>query len=127
MGGVVAVDELPLIVKKPSIFIVNTDPRHLPGKHWIVVYVDQNVCEHFNSSGRQPNDEFSDYMTVQGPNYLYNTNRVQAIGSDTCVLYCLFYAYFRCRGFTFLEIVNMFSSNVYINETIVKTFYRLTK
>ena len=93
MGGVVAADELPLVVKKPSVFIVNTDPKHLPGKHWIVVYVDQNVCEHFNSSGRQPNDEFSDYMTVQGPNYLYNTNRVQAIGSDTCGLYCLFYAY----------------------------------
>ena len=52
-GGVVAVDQLPMRVNKPTIFIVNCDPIALPGSHWVVVYVD-TICEHFDSAGFKP-------------------------------------------------------------------------
>ena len=126
MGGVVAINDLPLFVDKPRTFIVNTDPNNLPGKHWIVVFVD-DVCEHFNSSSRKPSKSFSNYMMVKGPNYMFNTNRVQALGSNTCGLYCLFFAYFRCRGYSFQSVINMFSDNLLLNELVVKHFYELTQ
>ena len=38
-GGVVALDEIPPYVEKPSIFIVNTDPAALPSTHWLSLFL----------------------------------------------------------------------------------------
>ena len=124
-GGVVAIDQLPIFPDKPTIFIANCDPISLPGSHWVVLYLD-SICEHFDSAAFKPRSGFDTYLTVQGPKYLYNTKRIQSYHSDTCGLFCLFYCYFRCRGHSFLEILNMFSGNLEMNETIVKTFFVAT-
>ena len=29
----------------PTAYIVNTDPRDQPGKHWIALWTHDNVCE----------------------------------------------------------------------------------
>ena len=52
-GGVVALDQLPKVIKKPSMFIVNTDPSSLPGRHWLVVFFTR-INEHFDSAGFYP-------------------------------------------------------------------------
>lgn len=122
-GGVLAADQLPLVVRKPTIYIVNTDPIALKGEHWLVLFMDNDLCEHFDSAGFPPRQDFEVYLTAKGPDYLYNTERVQHVDSNTCGLFCLFYAYFRCRGFSMLEIMSMFSENLLINEVLVKTFY----
>lgn len=124
-GGVIAADQLPLIVHKPSIFIVNTDPISLPGEHWIVLFMS-TVCEHFDSAGMKPRDEFENYLTAKGPTYMYNDKRVQSFDTETCGLFCLFYCYFRCRGYKFKEIMDMFYDNLLLNEMLVKYFYTLT-
>ena len=41
LGGVLASDEL------PHRYIVNTDPSNMPGQHWIVIYIGENV-DYFN-------------------------------------------------------------------------------
>ena len=125
-GGVLAVNQLPVFVDKPTIFIVNTDP--LPGKgiHWITLYMD-TVCEHFDSAGYQPRPDFKNYLIAKGPNYMFNNNRLQDFDTDTCRKLCLMYAYFRCRGFSFEDIISMFKDNLALNELIVNTFYDLTK
>ena len=124
-GGVVAVDQLPMRVNKPTIFIVNCDPIALPGSHWVVVYVD-TICEHFDSAGFKPRADFETYLIAHGPRYMYNDQRVQGYNSNTCGLFCLYYCYFRCRGHSFSDIMNMFSTNLYINEALVKTFFVAT-
>lgn len=124
-GGVLAKDELPLVVQKPTVFIVNTDPIALPGSHWVVLFMDK-ICEHFDSAGFKPRDGFDTYLTAKGPNYMFNDTRLQNVSSSTCGLFCLFYCYFRCRGFSFVDILNMFSSNLQLNEIIVRTFYNMT-
>lgn len=124
-GGVLAIDELPIVVKKPTVFIVNTDPIALPGTHWVVLFMD-TICEHFDSAGFTPRDGFDIYLTAKGPRYIYNDTRLQNINSSTCGLFCLFYCYFRCRGYSFADILNMFSSNLQLNEIIVRSFYTMT-
>lgn len=124
-GGVVALDQLPKEIKKPSIFIVNSDPAGLPGKHWYAVFFTK-VSEHFDSAGFYPNKTLEAELIAHGPKFLYNNVRVQALHSETCGLFCLFYCYFRCRGHSFRDIMKMFSPNLQLNEQIVKYFYSLT-
>lgn len=125
-GGVVPLDKLPKRIDKQTVFIVNTDPAHLPGKHWLAVFFT-NVNEHFDSSGFYPNSAIEKELITHGPKFCYNTKRVQAFYSDTCGLYCLFYCYFRCRGLSFREIIDMFTPNLHLNEHIVNQFYESTK
>lgn len=125
-GGVVAIDELPRHVTcKPKLFIVNTDVSSQPGKHWFVIYVTR-ICEHFDPAGLPALPVSENFMITHSSKYLINTRRVQDYDSSTCGLFCLFYAYFRCRGVTFTNIMNMFYDNLEVNEAIVKYFYELT-
>ena len=124
-GGVVALDGLPDFVRKPSIYIVNSDPSSEPGKHWYAVYFNR-INEHFDSAGFYPNSTLESHLIAYGPRFMYNDKRVQAHHSDTCGLFCLFYCYFRCRGVSFKQIMDMFSSNLALNEEIVKYFYQIT-
>ena len=65
-GGVFAKDRLPLVVeKKPTFYIVNTDPISKPGRHWIAIYVGDEV-EFFDSLGRKPDyyDERLEYFLI---------------------------------------------------------------
>lgn len=124
-GGVVALNEVPNVIKKPSVFIVNSDPNYLPGTHWYALYFDR-ISEHFDSAGFEPNPVLENHLIVHGPQYKYNSTRVQNFNTDTCGLFCLFFVYFRCRGYTFNKIMNMFSNNLELNEHIVKYFYEIT-
>ena len=124
-GGVVALDQLPKKIHKPSIFIINNDPASLPGRHWMALFFT-SINEHFDSAGFYPNAALEAELVSHEPRFMYNDTRVQAYHSDSCGLFCLFYCYFRCRGFSFRDIVNMFSSNLNINEHIVNYFYELT-
>lgn len=127
-GGVVARNEIPLVFTKPSIFIVNTDPTNLPGKHWFVLFYNTNsVNEQFNSTGQPPQVDIQAQLVRNGMKYMYNNKRVQSFTSSTCGEFALFYSYFRCRGFTFQEILDMFTSDLENNETIVNMFYVFTK
>ena len=126
-GGVVAIDKLPdLVLKKPKIFIVNTDTSKEPGEHWFVIYVTDR-CEYFDPAGLPALPDAEIFMTKHSANYLANTERTQSYISYTCGLFCLFYAYFRCRNVSFKNIMNMFHENLHVNEAIVQHFYELTK
>jgi hypothetical protein len=124
-GGVIPADKLPVFdYGKPKVFIVNTEKEGEDGEHWICIFTS-NIPEYFDSLGQQPQPDFVNFLINQGPNYLRNTRRVQDYYSNTCGLYCLFYAYFRCRRYSFQDIMDMFSYNLKQNEFIVKTFYQL--
>ena len=125
-GGVLAIDELQYLVLEPKIYVVNTDPRSESGEHWFCIFL-KDIPEHFDSSGFKPKPNVENYLFFHGPDYMYNNVRVQSYTSETCGLFALFFCYFRCRGFSFLEIMNMFSPNLYVNEAVVKYFYEQTK
>ena len=125
-GGVVALNQLPLFIVKPTIFIVNSDPASLPGRHWFAVFFT-TINEHFDSAGFYPNAVLEAQLIAHGPKFRYSDRRVQDFNTESCGQFCLFYCYFRCRGYSFRAIMDMFSPNLALNEHIVQYFYDLTK
>ena len=124
-GGVVALDQLPILFSKPRIYIVNSDPASEAGTHWYALYFDK-ISEHFDSSGFKPISVLENHLVLHGPKYMYNNVRVQNFDTNSCGLFCLFYSYFRCRNYSFKDIMNMFSDNLQLNENLVNYFYKLT-
>lgn len=125
--GVVAQDEIPHEIHEPAVFIVNTDPSTKPGTHWLTLFFNFNCAEQFDSSGQKPILNIQHELVTHSQCYMYNNVRVQSYFSDTCGQFSLFFAYFRCRGYSFREIMNMFSRNLEMNENLVNFFYSLTK
>ncbi len=66
--GVFACDELPDVIIRPSVIVVNTDPAKRPGQHWICIYFDENLHgEFFDSFGAPPKLVFERYMEKIAP------------------------------------------------------------
>ena len=120
---------LPKMPDKPALFIVNTDTSDKPGSHWIVVFVkDCKISEYFDPLGKSPDGYFSNYLSEQSKSYSYNTKRCQNYGTNICGQYCLFYCYFRARGYSMEDIVKMFDENDLVyNDQLVYFFYEYTK
>lgn len=127
-GGVFSTDNLPQkeIIKKS--YIINTDPSYLPGKHWVVVYFPKDSSgEFFDSLGRSP-ASYSHYILDflienSSKEFIYNTQVLQPSRSSTCGMYCLFFLYYRVRGFSFEKILKYFSKNLEHNDNIVIEFF----
>ena len=123
-GGVLAVDQLHT-ANKHKIYIVNTDPSNLPGKHWVGVSLG-DVPEFFDSLGNPPgfyNKLFEDCLIHHGPSYLYNSQRLQSPGSDVCGEFCIQYVLYRAAGYSMSTFVKSFNrSNLYWNDRRVTHF-----
>ena len=74
---VYSADTLPISVNTyPSAFICNTDPTHLPGKHWIVFWFqDSYHSECYDSLGQLPgtyNLHFDSFLQRNMVKCVYN-------------------------------------------------------
>lgn len=111
--GVFAADQIPK--KLPGGMIVNTDESHLPGTHWVAIFIDKKgKLEFFDSYGLPP-------LVQHHINYLdkykYNTQMLQSPTSALCGHYCMLYLDNKFRGISmkkFLE--QMKHDNVYSND-----------
>jgi len=112
-------DNIPEL-KNNTFIIINTDPKHKPGEHWIVLYKNkENIFEFFDSLGRSPNE----YKFKKFPRYKYvihNLNVIQNPLQNTCGYFCLYYIFFKSRGYDIFEIVEHFSSNFNVNDLYIK-------
>lgn len=123
--GVFSADNLP---KKPHLLVCNTDPSSQPGTHWIAIFVDSNKHgEYFDSFGRKPPKGFENYMNENCIDWIYNTRQLQSITSSFCGYYCCFYCMFRCKGFDLTRIINMFTKDTGLNDSIVHGFVCMGK
>ena len=64
LGGVFPRDQLPLhrIQDMPVYYVVNTDPRDRPGKHWLLIFIDRDhTVEFYDSLGRCPDPTIGIY------------------------------------------------------------------
>jgi hypothetical protein len=88
------------ILDVTGLMIVNTDPSHLPGMHWIAVFIDPNRHrgEYFDSFGRPPHEHFTNFMNAHCSNWIYNKRQFQSIMSKYCEYYCVVYCLIRSTG-----------------------------
>jgi len=109
----------------PYGFIINTDPRQLPGKHWIAMYINERgVLEAFDSYGNLPS-LYSPYIKRFMDTFkrrLINTKRIQGSETRVCGQYCLFYLLCRCKGYSMKEITDIFNEDFQINDQFVYNF-----
>ncbi len=121
-GGVYPLDALRDIQARPTLIIVNTDPRDKPGKHWLLFYMSSDgVVEMFDSLGKDiaayPAD-LERFVERFGTSVRTLLHRVQPANSSLCGQYCLHYAYRRCGGSSMDMIVREMPSAQWIRRCI---------
>lgn len=99
--GVHSIDNLHTIREKPTIVVCNTDPAHLPGRHWVLFYFNsRNEVEFVDSIGKEPSYYGSEFITFMGrfsDTCVFNINRIQPDNSIICGHFCVLYAILRCK------------------------------
>src|SRR6476469_3047014 len=124
--GVYARDRIPtqLPHRRPLFMVVNTDPHHRPGEHWIVLYFAADGWgEFFDSYGQRPDQYFSRYLDKFSSKWIFNSKKLQSILSRFCGHYCIFYALFKCLGYSMKDITNCFLlDDTGLNDALVHKF-----
>ena len=110
-----------------SAYVINSDPSSEPGEHWIAVYFDQRVRgEYFDSYGLAPAfvglESYMNTYSLSG--WIYNRKTLQALLSNVCGHYCVYYILFRCRSVPLHAIVSDFTSNLTENDRSISRFIR---
>ena len=106
--GVFSRDTLP---KKRAVglYIVNEQPSHLPGTHWIAFHItgkkDKNI--YFDSYGREP--LLYELKKFIGKNYLCNKKQLQHVLSTSCGQWCLYFIWRRSQQWRLENIVGPFN------------------
>ena len=124
-GGVFASDELPQHIESGKrLFVVNTDPAHQPGQHWVAFYFHPDgTCSYFDSYGLYPLLKcFVQFMERNSKQWTFNRKRIQHAKSTMCGHYCVFFAIHMCRGKSMEKIANMFDTDKRLNDIMVADF-----
>ena len=124
-GGIFSRDTLKDITIKPKLIIVNTDPSYKPGKHWVLFYFNGDNVEFFDSLGKDLKSygyEFVRFANRFAHTVNYAKVRTQPKNSILCGHYCLFYAYFRCKGKTMNSIIQKMIKIKSIKDSVKKIF-----
>lgn len=102
--GVYPSDKLPKTIKTPCSLIFNYDSSHLPGSHWVAVWISKNVYW-FDSFGMPPDADdliighksfFKQWLinvcsSMNLKNYSWNTLDLQSLDAKTCGHYSLYF------------------------------------
>lgn len=108
--GVYSSDTLPFKVDfYPSAYVCNTDPSYLPGKHWVVFWMESpQKAEFFYSLGQPPehyDERFKTFLMFNSKNTVYSNKPLQETSVNTCGYHVLFYLLMKCRNYSLSYIV----------------------
>ena len=62
--------------------------------------------------GMRPPMSIESILLNENKSYKYGTMRLQSTKTNTCGLFCLYYAYYACRGCLLENITNNFTDNL---------------
>ena len=114
--GVFAADELPHQIPVGCLAIVNCCERAEPGQHWIAIYQEAiNRLEMFDSYGLPPS-AYNLQNKLPADVIVYNNRPLQGLFSNVCGQYCLYYCYFKARGYAMNDILSIFSNDFASND-----------
>lgn len=126
--GVIPINLLPMRkVNRPCGYIVNTQPIPEPGEHWFAIYISRsNRIEYFDPYGIKPiNGKVYEFFKINGNKYIINKKKIQHDKSINCGKFCVFYLYFKSRGYTMHKILRFFVNNSKYNDYIINKFYKM--
>ena len=121
--GIYPCDQLPDVVIRPSVIVVNTDPSCRPGRHWICMFFGPDGHgEFFDSFGLPPNRIFERYMDKHCFVWTFNYKQMQSLVSRFCGHYCIWYCMLKFRKVTLYELVRLTSNDTGLNDFLVHRF-----
>jgi hypothetical protein len=108
-----------LLITGTEHYIVNSDPSNMPGRHWMCIF-NSNPVEFFDPLGYNPSHYgFEDKLSKY---FVYNNIRLQGSSSLLCGEFCIFYLYFRRKGFVMDDIIHYLHNSFIENDSIVGAF-----
>lgn len=106
-GGVYPRDSIPKTLRK-KFYVINLDKQTGPGTHWVLLF-NINSPKYFDSFGAPPIEEIKIPVTS-------NRYRVQAMNSQNCGLYCIYFADELLKGRQLIDILLDFDPVDYENN-----------
>jgi hypothetical protein len=98
--------------KVPYCFVINLEPKCLPGSHWCSIYVNENrEPYYFDPLGQYPHyAEWVHYLSASSSNgfWDYNKIQVQPISSTNCGQFNIYY------------LINRYKDKIKSNYNIIK-------
>ena len=124
--GIYPNDRLPRTRLQPPVFvIVNTDVHNLPGQHWKVIFIDDNhQGEVFDSLATPLSNHVIRFMNEHTTQWTTNRCMVQHPMSSQCGAYVLYFITQRLKAGSLREVCFAFSSDLNLNERMIRRFYR---
>ena len=125
--GVFPAEKLPKSVTYPLAIVINTSQFGRGERHWVAVYIDAfQKGYYFDSFGLFPLDHrvkhFLDQFTIV---WRYSALVIQSVISNKCGYFCLYFLYYKSKGWTLDQIVQPFERlAVFKNDHIVQTWYQ---
>ena len=130
--GVYSIDTLPKKLSSyPAALIINSDPSHLPGQHWVALFVESKcVAEYFDPYGISPIGQIYKFAQRVSSTLIFNKWWIQPPDSSSCGLYCLYFLVARSNGTTFKDFLKHFkdydwSSNENLLEQWIQSNLKL--
>ena len=94
-SGVYPIDCLPTHTssKNASAFVINQDPKHRPGTHWVALYITAfGDGIYMDSFGLPPMQQpLKRFIATNCRSLIYNKTPIQSLLSQTCGLYCVYF------------------------------------
>lgn len=117
--GVCPIDKIPK--GKPHGFIIcNLDKAKDPGSHWVCIFNGSHgIIEIFDSYSGIP-QQLNAY--TKGHDVVFSPKQVQGHFSTTCGQHCIYFAFHRCRGLAFDQIIDSYSEDTEANDQMVCDF-----
>ena len=111
----------------PASFVINTDLKDGPGKHWVAVFINSDgTVDYFDSYGTAPLERIYQRILSLGHDAIrFNTRMLQGPGSRLCGLYCVYFLRMRSYGISMQVITNPFREYDFAyNETLIRNFVK---
>lgn len=128
--GCLSCDQLPDYnsIKYPTAFILNLDPQHLEGSHWVAIYAEgkEKPINYFDSltlfnTQKPKNGCIINKFLKQFPQILRNCKPYQSPLAKTCAHHCICFIFFLSQNCTFNEYTKMLNNEPY-PDLFVKKF-----
>lgn len=130
--GVLPCDYLPKdpIRTLPTAVIINTHPSHLPGEHWVAIYINKfGSAFFFDSFGNSPDFirfpvSIIEFLKRNSTRIQYSAKQVQPFMSVTCGHHCVFFLYHMIRGRDYDDVMMLYSDDLINNDVLVSHFVK---
>ena len=102
-------------------YIVKTDPSHEPGRHWITLWTEGNVCQVMYSYGVSLDvygtaDPIKEWIKRHFKHQLVNEKSLQSLFSPSCGDYAFMILVYKANGHSMNGFLYLFSRHDFVGN-----------